>query len=58
MVEEKNVALTPQLLQIEVDLVKAFLGAAFVAEGTNHMLIADQLFHQAGQLGAGLRSAP
>ena len=42
------------LLQIEVDLVKAFLGAAFVAEGTNHMLIANQLFHQAGHLGAGL----
>ena len=41
-------------LQIGVDLVKALLGAAFVTEGADKMLVADQLVHQTGQLGAGL----
>lgn len=41
-------------LQICVDLVKALLGAAFVTEGADKMLVADQLVHQTGQLGAGL----
>ncbi len=46
VMEEKKVAFTPQLLQIEVDLIKALLGAAFVAEGADKMLVADQLVHQ------------
>ena len=54
VMEEKEGGLYAADLQISVDLVKALLGAAFVTEGADKMLVADQLVHQTGQLGAGL----
>ena len=41
-------------MQVKVDLVKPFLGAALVAESAHQMFISDQFFHQAGQLSASL----
>ena len=42
------------LLQIEVDLIEAFLGAALIAERADKMLVADQFFDQTRHFGAGL----
>ena len=41
-------------LQVQIDALEPLFGAGFVAEGPHQVLVAHQLLHQRGHLGAGL----